>query len=373
MFWFTRYVPGLAPHSKMDLLERNPYIPPFFSINVSMKSKTAILLLNLGTPDSPSRWNVGSYLKQFLSDPRVIDIPWLARKILVNAIIVPFRSGSSSKLYKAIWDEESGSPLLKHSLDLQAKLQQAVGDDITVEMAMRYKSPSMESVMERMHQAGYHKIIVFPLFPQYASSSTGSALQRFMEIVSQWWVIPELRIISQYYDHEAFIDCIVNRGKVYDLKQYDHILFSYHGLPERQVDKVYNDGYLCKDHDCEETLNESNYYCYKAACYQTTKAIVDKLQIPEDRYTVSFQSRLSSKWLTPFSDIVIEEQAQKGAKKLLVFSPAFTADCLETLYEIGTEYQELFQKHGGETVQLVESLNSGDDWVEAIKRIALGD
>jgi len=144
-------------------------------------------------------------------------------------------------------------------------------------------------------------------------------------------------------------------------------------LPERQVDKVYTDGYLCKDHDCEETLSESNYYCYKAACYQTTKAIVDKLQIPEDRYTVSFQSRLSSKWLTPFTDSVIEEQAHKGAKKLLVFSPAFTADCLETLHEIGTEYQELFHKHGGETVQLVESLNSGDDWVEAIKRIALGD
>lgn len=336
-----------------------------------MKSKTAILLLNLGTPDSPGRWHVGSYLKQFLSDPRVIDIPWMARKILVNLIIVPFRSGSSSKLYKAIWDKESGSPLLKHTQDLQVKLQQAVGDDITVEMAMRYKNPTMDSVLERMRQAGYHKIIVFPLFPQYASSSTGSALQRFMEIVSQWWVIPEIKIVSQYFDNEDFINCIVNRGKQFDLDQYDHILFSYHGLPERQVDKVYTDGYLCKDHDCDQQLTETNYYCYKAACYETTKRVAAKLNLSENRYTLSFQSRLSNKWLTPFSDKVVEEQAKKGAKKLLVFSPAFTADCLETIYEIGTEYQEIFHKNGGEKIQLVESLNSGDDWVETIKKIAL--
>ncbi len=336
-----------------------------------MKLKTAILLLNLGTPDSPSRWKVGSYLGQFLNDPRVIDIPWLARKILVNCIIVPFRSGKSAKLYQAIWDKESGSPLLMHTLALQKKLQESVGDGITVEMAMRYKNPSMDAVLERMRKAGYHKIIVFPLFPQYASSSTGSALQRFMEIVSQWWVIPELKIISQFYDNEDFIDCIVNRGKHYDLNQYDHILFSYHGLPERQVDKVYTDGYLCKDHHCEDDLTESNYYCYKAACYQTTKAVVEKLNIPEGKYTLSFQSRLDNKWLKPFSDKVIEELALKGAKKLLVFSPAFTADCLETIYEIGTEYQEIFHKHGGEKIQLVESLNSGDDWVETIKKIAL--
>jgi len=336
-----------------------------------VKSKTAILLLNLGTPDSPSRWDVGSYLSQFLNDPRVIDIPWLARKILVNCIIVPFRSGSSSKLYKAIWDKEYGSPLLKHTVDLQNKLQKAVGGDIKVEMAMRYKNPSMDVVLERMRKEGFHKIIVFPLFPQYASSSTGSALQRFMEIVSRWWVIPEIKIISQYFDNEDFINCIVNRGKKYDLNQYDHIIFSYHGLPERQVDKVYNDGYLCKDHDCEESLTESNYYCYKAACYQTTKAVVEKLGIPEEKFTLSFQSRLDNKWLTPFSDKVIEELALKGAKKLLVFSPAFTADCLETVYEIGTEYQEIFHKHGGEKIQLVESLNSGDDWVETIKKIAI--
>jgi ferrochelatase len=336
-----------------------------------MKQKTAILLLQLGTPDSPKTSDVRKYLTQFLNDPRVIDIPWLARTLLVNAVIVPFRSSNSSKLYKAIWDEKTGSPLLKHTLDLQKKLQESVGEDVKVEMAMRYQSPSMESVLARMKKEGYHKITVFPLFPQYASSSTGSALQRFMEIVSKWWVIPELKIISQYFDNEDYINCIVNRGKKYDISKYDHIIFSYHGLPERQVDKVYEDGYLCKDHHCEDELTETNYYCYKAGCYQTTKAIVEKLNIPADKYTLSFQSRLDNKWLTPFSDKVIEELAKKGMKNLLVFSPAFTADCLETIYEIGTEYQEIFHKHGGEKIQLVESLNSGDDWVKTIKSIAL--
>ena len=334
-----------------------------------MKQKTAILLLQLGTPDSPKTSDVRKYLTQFLNDPRVIDIPWLARTLLVNGIIVPFRSGNSSKLYKAIWDEKTGSPLLKHTLDLQQKLQTAVGNDIKVEMAMRYQSPSMESVLARMKKESYHKIIVFPLFPQYASSSTGSALQRFMEIVSKWWVIPKLKIISQYFDNEDYINCIVNRGKQHDISAYDHIIFSYHGLPERQVDKVYEDGYLCKDHHCEDELTNTNYYCYKAACYQTTKSVTEKLNIPKDKYTLSFQSRLDNKWLTPFSDKVIEELAKKGMKRILVFSPAFTADCLETIYEIGTEYQEIFHKHGGQKIQLVDSLNSGDDWVQTIKKL----
>ena len=336
-----------------------------------MNSKTAILLLQLGTPDSPKKSDVRSYLTQFLNDERVIDISWFARKLLVNGIIVPFRAGNSSKLYKAIWDEKTGSPLLLHTRLLAEKLQLEVGPEYKVEFAMRYKNPSMDSVLERMKQEGYHKIIVFPLFPQYASSSTGSALQRFMEIVSKWWVIPEIKIISQYYKNEQYLNCVVNRGKEHDLSAYDHIIFSYHGLPERQVDKVYNDGYLCKDHHCEDELNDTNAYCYKAACYNTTKSIVNKMVIPQDKYTVAFQSRLDNKWLTPFSDKVIEDLAKKGAKNILVFSPAFTADCLETIYEIGTEYQEIFHEHGGQKVQLVESLNSGDDWVKTIKGLVL--
>ena len=154
----------------------------------------------------------------------------------MNGIIVPFRSGNSSKLYKAIWDEKNGSPLLMHSKNFAEKLQLAVGENYKVELAMRYKNPSIESVLERMKQEGYHKIIIFPLFPQYASSSTGSALQCAMEIISKWWVIPELKIISQYYTNSNYINCIVNRAKEHDLNAYEHIVFSYHGLPERQVD-----------------------------------------------------------------------------------------------------------------------------------------
>ena len=284
-----------------------------------MKPTTAILLLNLGTPDSPKRKDVKSYLTQFLNDPRVIDIPWLLRKILVNGIIVPFRSGNSSKLYKAIWDEKNGSPLLMHSKNFAEKLQLAVGENYKVELAMRYKNPSIESVLERMKQEGYHKIIIFPLFPQYASSSTGSALQCAMEIISKWWVIPELKIISQYYTNTNYINCIVNRAKEHDLNAYEHVVFSYHGLPERQVDKVYNDGYLCKDHNCETENSYENYYCYKAACFQTTELTVKQLNIPKDKFTVSFQSRLDNKWLTPFSDKIIEYLGKKGMKNILVF------------------------------------------------------
>ena len=182
-----------------------------------MKPTTAILLVNLGTPDSPNKSDVRSYLTQFLNDPRVIDIPWLARKLLVNGIIVPFRSGNSSKLYKAIWDDKNGSPLLMHSKHLAEKLQTAVGSNYKVELAMRYKNPSIKDVLERMKKEGYHKIIVFPLFPHYASSSTGSALQEVMEHISKWWVIPELKIISQYYNDTNYINCIVNRAKKYNL------------------------------------------------------------------------------------------------------------------------------------------------------------
>jgi ferrochelatase len=332
--------------------------------------KEAVLLLNLGTPDSPSTYDVRKYLTQFLNDERVIDINAFGRFILVNGVIVPFRSSRSAKLYQHIWTKE-GSPLLFHSVNLKDKLQKALGDKYDVELAMRYQNPSIENVLAKMKKKSYKKITIFPLFPQYASSSTGSALQKVMEVISKWWVIPELKIVSQYFDNDSYINCIVNRARNYNLNAYDHIVFSYHGLPERQVDKVYEDGSLCKDHNCETELDQDNYYCYKAACYQTTKAIVQKMNIDKSKYTLSFQSRLDNKWLKPFSDVVIEDLAKKGAKNILVFSPAFTADCLETIYEISTEYQEIFHKHGGKKVQLVESLNSGDDWVETIKEIIL--
>lgn len=322
--------------------------------------KTGILLIQLGTPDSPSVADVRSYLSEFLNDPRVIDIPYLIRKILVNGIIVPFRAPKSAKVYKELWTLGNGeSPLLTHSRQLKELLQAEFKDEhITVELAMRYKNPSLDVVLERMRKANYDRIVILPLFPQYASASSGSAIEKAMDIIRKWWVIPEVKIISQFYDNSGYIDSIVDNAQKFNLAEYDHILFSYHGLPERQVDKVYDGSDLCQDQPCETQINDDNKFCYKATCYATTRLIAEKMGLTENQYTVCFQSRLDKKWLTPFSDKVVEEWGKKGAKKLLVFSPAFVADCLETLIEIGDEYQEIFEEHGGEKVQLVPSSNT---------------
>jgi len=334
-----------------------------------MEKKTGVLLVNLGTPDTPSVGKVRSYLSQFLNDPRVIDIPWLLRKVLVNGIIVPFRAPKSAKIYKELWTDK-GSPLIYHSENAAKSLQDDLGKDYKVHLAMRYKNPGIPKVLEEMRKVNYDKIIVVPMFPQYASASTGSALDLVMKEISKWWVIPELKIISQYYDHKDYIDAFVERGKQYNLDEYDHILFSYHGLPTRQVDKVYDES-LCEDHACEIEITEDNKYCYKATSFATTRLLAEKLGIKEEDYTVCFQSRLDKNWLEPFSDKVVEQKAKEGAKKLLVFSPAFTADCLETIIEIGDEYQEIFEEHGGEKVQLVESLNDHPKWIACLKDLVL--
>jgi protoporphyrin/coproporphyrin ferrochelatase len=331
-------------------------------------AKTGVLLINLGTPDNPSKSKVRSYLSQFLNDPRVIDIPWLFRKILVNLIIIPFRTGNSSKIYKELWTPE-GSPLLIYSKKAAEKLQDSLGEDYQVHLAMRYKNPDMESVLEEMRKCNYQKIVILPMFPQYASSSTGSALEKVMSLISKWWVIPELHFVSQYYDHPRYIEAFVERGKMYNHTGYDHVLFSFHGLPLRQVEKVHPEG-ACENYNCEHEITEDNKYCYKAACYETTRLIAGKLGIPAEKYTVCFQSRLDKNWLEPFSDKVVEQKAKEGIKKLLVFSPAFTADCLETIIEISGEYQEIFKKNGGEKLQLVESLNDHPKWIECLRHFS---
>ena len=334
-----------------------------------MNKKTGILLTQLGTPKAPTTSAVRPYLTQFLNDPRVIDIPTLLRLILVNLIIVPFRAPKSAKIYQELWEEGGGeSPLLTYTAELTNQLNSRLnGENIFVHMAMRYQEPSMDKVLEEMRLLNYDRIIVLPMFPHYASSSSGSAMQRAMEIISKWWVIPEVTFISQFYQEEFYIDALVQQAQQFDLDSYDHIIMSYHGLPDRHVDKVYEGAdNLCKDHQCETVLDADNKYCYKATAYETSRLIADKLGIQESDYTVAFQSRLDKKWLTPFSDEVIEDFAKEGKKNLLVFSPAFVADCLETLIEIGSEYQEIFEEHGGEKVQLVPSCNTIPVWVDGL-------
>ena len=342
-------------------------------------NKTTVVLVNLGTPDSPSVSDVRKYLFEFLNDPRVIDIPAIARFLLVNLIIVPFRAPKSAKIYKELWvknglpDRVEGSPILYYGKSVQEKLQQTLGDEFDVHLAMRYQNPSMDDVFENLYKKYLEKIIIVPLFPQYASATTGSVIDKAMRLMSKWWVIPEIKFISQYYDNPGFINTIIERAKKYNINEYDHVLFSYHGLPVRQVDKVYKDGSLCEEHNCETEINETNRFCYKATCYATTRLIAQKLNLSKEKYTVCFQSRLDKNWLEPFADKVIIEQAKMGAKKLLVFSPAFVADSLETLIEIGFEYQKLFEEHGGEKVQLVESLNNHPMWIETLKKMVLND
>tara|TARA_B110000902_G_scaffold162893_1_gene186327 strand:- start:932 stop:1954 length:1023 start_codon:yes stop_codon:yes gene_type:complete len=333
--------------------------------------KTAVLLIQLGTPDSPKTSDVRRYLSEFLNDPRVIDLPWLARKLLVNGIIVPFRAPKSAKIYKELWDLGKGqSPLLVHTQKVQEKLKVRLkSSNVDVYMAMRYQNPSMADVMEEMRALHYDHVIVLPLFPQYASASSGSAIERAMKIMSTWWTTPEISIVNQFWDNSGYIDSIVERSKAFDLKDYDHILFSYHGLPEKHVDKVYEGDNLCSEAPCETEINDKNSMCYKATSYATTRLIADKLGLKEEDYTVCFQSRLDKKWLTPFSDKVVEEQGRRGAKKLLAFSPAFVADCLETVIEIGHEYQDIFEEHGGEKIQLVPSSNDHERFIDGLEEI----
>jgi len=334
-----------------------------------VKKKTAVLLINLGTPDSPSVAHVRKYLFQFLNDARVIDIPWILRALLVNLIIVPFRAPKSAKIYKQLWTKE-GSPLLLHGKNVTGKLQEKLNNKADVYFAMRYQNPSIDSVLEEIRLKNYSKIIVIPLYPQYASSSTGSTLERVMNIISKWFVIPEISLVSQYYDEIGYLDAFADRGKKYIAENYEHVLFSYHGLPVRQVDKVYEKG-PCSDHHCEDQVDDENLFCYKAACYETTRQIASRLNIPKEKYTVAFQSRLDKNWLEPFSDKVVEALGKKGIKKLLVFSPAFTSDCLETTIEIGYEYKEIFEANGGEHLQLVESLNDHPIWINTLEKMVL--
>jgi ferrochelatase len=332
--------------------------------------KKAVLLINLGTPDNPSSGKVRVYLTQFLNDRRVIDIHPIARFILVNLIIVPFRSFKSARLYQQIWTDR-GSPLLYHTLDLGKKLQAELKDDYHVEVAMRYRKPSIAAALENLRKLKPSEIIVLPLYPQYASSSTGSTLEEVFRIIKKWEVIPGIRIVPPFYNHPAFLEALIFQAKKFDINKYDHIVFSYHGLPERQIKKASqhygND--TCVMGACCNRITVNNQFCYRANSMETTRRLVSALNIPEGKYTSAFQSRLDDKWLKPYSDKVVAELAEKGAKNILVFSPAFVADCLETIYEIGTEYDEIFKEHGGEKVTLVPSLNADEKWVQALASI----
>ncbi len=336
---------------------------------VSPARRIGVLLVNLGTPDSPETPDVRRYLNEFLTDGRVVDMPAAIRYPLFRGLVVPLRAPKSAKIYKELWTER-GSPLLFHGLDLQAKLKEVLGKDYVVAFGMRYQKPSVEKALDELRDAAVDRIIVLPLFPQYASASTGSVQEKVMDIVKDWWIVPSISFISSFADDPGFIACLVARGKEeMDKHEYDHFVFSYHGIPERHVLKGSHQGH-CKLGACCASYNKNNRYCYRAQCYATSRLLAQGLGLRDDQYTVTFQSRLQSRlrdpWLQPYTDEVIKEYPAKGIHNVLAFSPAFVADCLETTIEVGDEFKELFEEVGGKHWQLVPSLNSEPMWVDAV-------
>ncbi|WP_109832917.1 ferrochelatase [Reichenbachiella versicolor] len=331
-------------------------------------SKKGILLVNLGTPDDPSTPSVRRYLKEFLMDGRVIDIPFIPRWFLVNVIIATFRAPKSAAEYQKLW-EDRGSPLKFHSEDLVKEVQMSLGDDYHVVLGMRYQNPTMESALEELKKADVTSIKVIPLFPQYASATTGSVHEKVMDLVKSWQTIPKIEMISQFFNHPLLLDTIVDRAQKWmSNTDYDHFLFSYHGLPERQIKKA---NASCQLADCCSKCEGQNLYCYRAQCFETTRLLCDKLNIPEDKVSTTFQSRLGKDpWVQPYTEDTLQELAKSGIKKVLAFSPAFVADCLETTLEVGETYQEEFIEAGGEQWDLVESLNIHPKWIECVVDLA---
>lgn len=331
------------------------------------QGKTGVLLLNLGTPKSTKTSDVRKYLREFLMDYRVIDINPIGRWFLINGIIAPFRSPKSAIEYRKLWTPE-GSPLLTNGLALKEKVQESLGKEYVVEFAMRYQEPSYKEVLEKFNNKGFTSIVVLPLYPQYASASTGSTIEAINNEISKWPIIPTIKTISNFVDNELFTDAITELGNVHwKSGEYEHVVFSYHGLPERQILKGSCEGY-CQLGNCCSTYHNKNYYCYRAQCFETTRRVAAKMGLNESQYSVCFQSRLGrEEWIKPYIDDKLSEIREKGIKRVLAFSPAFVADCLETTIEIGEEYHEKFLAMGGEKWQLVDSLNIHPKWIECVE------
>ncbi|MEO6288569.1 MAG: ferrochelatase [Ginsengibacter sp.] len=330
-------------------------------------SRKGILLMNLGSPDSTAVADVKKYLNQFLMDERVIDKSWLMRTLLVKGIIVPFRAPKSAEAYKTIWTEE-GSPLVVLTKQLQAALQNRVEEP--VEIAMRYGNPSPEAAFDILLQRapGLEEVIALPLYPHYAMSSYETAVQYAKEIYQTKKYPFELSFIHPFYDEPHYIDALASVFRPYIHKDFDHLLFSYHGIPERHIRKSDVTGCHCLQvANCCEVASPAHVHCYRHQVFTTTKLVTERLNIPKEKYSISFQSRLGKGWLTPFTDIRLAEMPAEGIKNLKIVCPAFVSDCLETLEEIAVRGKEIFMEAGGESFEMIPCLNTNPLWVEAIE------
>ncbi|HMK72213.1 MAG TPA: ferrochelatase [Myxococcaceae bacterium] len=333
-----------------------------------MSPRQGLLLVNLGTPDAPETPAVRRYLREFLSDARVLDIPAAARWALLELVILPRRPARSAEAYRKVWMAE-GSPLLVHGRALAARLREALGPTWAVELGMRYGQPSLHGALSRLAATGVEALTVLPLYPQYASSSTGSSLELIYRLSGRRWNTPALRVVPPFFGHPGFLDAWeqVARPALAEARA-DHVVFSFHGLPERQVQKSDPSGSHClRSPSCCDLPVPENRFCYRHQCFTTARALSQRLGLSAERTTVSFQSRLGrTPWLKPYTDLLLPELVKRGVRRLAVLCPAFVADCLETLEEIGIRAEADFRRAGGEALTLVPSLNAHPAWVRAV-------
>ncbi|TXD39312.1 ferrochelatase [Lujinxingia vulgaris] len=326
-----------------------------------------VLLVNLGSPDSTETGDVRRYLREFLSDPRVLDINPIQRSALVNLIIAPTRAPKSAEAYKEVWTEQ-GSPLIVTTYRVRDLLRERI--DLPVEVGMRYGNPSAESGIRALMAQGVTELFLIPLYPHYAMSSYETAVAKVQDTMDA--IAPKLRLVVQppFYNDPQYIDAVLERAKDALAKNPDHVLFSFHGIPERQVKATDPSGCFClRMENCCETRHPAHSFCYRHQCFTTAKMLAAKAGLERDQWSVSFQSRLGrDPWLKPYTDFVLEELPSKGVKSIAVFSPAFVADCLETIEELGMEGKEEFIKAGGKDYDLVPCLNDSTLWIDLLER-----
>lgn len=335
---------------------------------MSDASPLGVLLVQLGTPRSPSVRDVRRYLRQFLSDARVMDLPAPARFLLLNAVILPFRPRRSAHAYRQIWTE-AGSPLTLHTRSLARAVQNRLGDGYRVTVGMRYQEPSLGSALDELTEAGCRRLVVLPLFPQYSSAATGSALEAAIAEAGRRWNVPDVTTVGEFYDDEGFLHALVAASRPHlEEFQPDHVVFSYHGLPESQIRKSDPTGGWClASADCCAEVKGANRFCYRAQAFATTRLAAARLGLEQGSYTTTFQSRLAGqKWIEPYTDVVLPELYESGARRLAVLTPSFTADCLETLEEIGIRGRDQWDELGGGEFLLIPCLNSQPEWVDAV-------
>ncbi len=323
--------------------------------------------MNLGSPDSTKVKDVRRYLNQFLMDERVIDMPYITRLLLVRGIIVPFRAPKSAEAYRTIWTKE-GSPLIVITKQLQAALQQQLTEP--VEIAMRYGNPSIGAAFENLlkREKDIEEVVAIPMYPHYAMSSYETAVEDAKAEHAKKQYGFKLTFIKPYYNDPDYINALADNIGQHLHHEYDHILFSYHGIPERHLKKSDPTGCHClKKENCCNEPSEAHATCYRHQCYTTTKLVTQQLGIPENKYSISFQSRLGrDPWLKPYTDFRLRDMPGEGIKKLLILCPAFVSDCLETLEEIEERGKETFMEGGGEKYEMIPCLNVHPMWVQAL-------